>query len=431
MPKAAPDAWVRPRLLTVPAPSFAPPPDPETMLPDPESGGTRLHAAVVKAAEAIWHFETFEAGPGLDLPPLPEPGMCASSDKAWTVTILAPTGLGLATGGFAGDATPAVRLLAATADRCVTHPNAVNAAALNWAPHELAYVEGGLLDGWLAGRWDLLPRRAHTVGVLLDAGLPERGRIAIENALGAFRTVGGGRVLLDEMAQPLRLSLARGTGGRSVGSVEDATDLIDGACRLRSQGATALAIVSDMSALALHDAAYASGSGPDPIGGLEAMLSRVVGRALGMPTAHAPWLPPSCDPVDPRGAAEELGLDYLLCILRGLQRAPVPVPPGTADAWPAEGLLVFPATAAGGSGTLAAASRGLSLLAVRNPGVLDVTPEALGLSCLHAASWPEAAGLSIALREGLAPETLARPLGPTPTRPVGGNLRGRPGVMKT
>lgn len=420
MPRAVPDAWVRLGHVEIPAP----PPEAlaqglEALLPVSESGATCLHAAVVGVAGGRWQVETFEAGPDLTLPPLPRNGGPAAAGQAWTVTFLAPTGLGLATGGFAGDANPAVSLLAATADRCVTHPNAVNAAALNWARPGVAYVEGGLLDGWLAGRWDLLPQRAHTLGLLIDGGLPLRAQDALDNAIAAFRTVGGGRVIREEMADPLRMTLTRDGRGRSAGTIADASALLEAGHRLMARGATAMAIVSDMTHLALHDEAYASGQGPDPIGGLEAMLSRVLGRALGMPVAHAPWLPVSCDPVDPRGAAEELGLDYLLCVLRGLQRAPVPVAPGTRDAWPAEGMVVVPRTAAGGSGTLAAAGRGLALVAVDNPGVLDITPAALGIEAWHARSWAEAAGLSLALREGLAPETLERPLARNLARPAG------------
>ena len=50
------------------------------------------------------------------------------------------------------------------------------------------------------------------------------------------------------------------------------------------------------------------------------------------------------------------------------------------------------------------------MIAVENPCLLNVTAEALGLEVLPAASYSEAAGLVLALREGLAPAALRRPL---------------------
>ena len=64
---------------------------------------------------------------------------------------------------------------------------------------------------------------------------------------------------------------------------------------------------------------------------------------------------------------------------------------------------------------LAAAERGVPLITVANPCVLNVTAAALGLEAagctvLPARSYSEAAGLVLALREGVAPASLARPL---------------------
>ena len=49
---------------------------------------------------------------------------------------------------------------------------------------------------------------------------------------------------------------------------------------------------------------------------------------------------------------------------------------------------------------------------MENPAVLSVTADALGLSegVLQASSYSEAAGLVLALREGLSPASLGRPL---------------------
>ena len=56
----------------------------------------------------------------------------------------------------------------------------------------------------------------------------------------------------------------------------------------------------------------------------------------------------------------------------------------------------------------------MPLITVTNPSVLTVSAEALGLDhgVQHARSYAEAAGLLLALREGLAASALQRPLPP-------------------
>ncbi|MEI7952242.1 MAG: DUF3326 domain-containing protein, partial [Synechococcaceae cyanobacterium ELA182] len=122
--------------------------------------------------------------------------------------------------------------------------------------------------------------------------------------------------------------------------------------------------------------------------------------------------------LDPRAAAEELGHTFLPCVLVGLSRAPdlVPVahdrmaPAGTLLTAAALGAVVAPAGAMGGEAVLACAERGVPVIAVHNPCLLQVTGEALGLEVLPAASYAEAAGLVLALREGIDPVALQRPL---------------------
>lgn len=220
-------------------------------------------------------------------------------------------------------------------------------------------------------------------------------------------------------------------------------------------------------------AAYRQGSGVDALAGAEAVISHLLSRELGIPCAHAPALAPlPLDPqLDPRAAAEELGYTFLPCVLIGLSRAPDLVPlvaeplaerhpfsprhvPGdaaergsssarhsaertSAERTSAErtfakrtpaaaapgvgntsllrasdlGAVVAPAGALGGEAVLACAARGVPLIAVAsNRCLLRVDGAALGLEVLEAASYAEAAGLVLALREGLDPACLRRPL---------------------
>ena len=85
--------------------------------------------------------------------------------------------------------------------------------------------------------------------------------------------------------------------------------------------------------------------------------------------------------------------------------------PGDLDATQL-GAVVVPAGALGGEAVLACLERNVPLITGENPSVLSVTADALGLSqgVLHASSYSEAAGLVLALREGLSPASLGRPI---------------------
>jgi len=163
----------------------------------------------------------------------------------------------------------------------------------------------------------------------------------------------------------------------------------------------------------------------DALAGAEAVISHLLVRHLQIPCAHAPALGPlPLDPhLDPRAAAEELGYTFLACVLVGLSRAPDLVPAGLgmvegnglrADQLGVDqlGAVVVPDGALGGEALLAAVARDVPVIAVANPSLLNVTPELLGLAeaVLPAASYSEAAGLVLALREGLSPASLQRPL---------------------
>ncbi|TVS02108.1 MAG: DUF3326 domain-containing protein [Cyanobium sp. PLM2.Bin73] len=346
--------------------------------------------------------------------------------------MVVPTGVGCATGGFAGDAMPAARLLAAASGCLITHPNVLNGAALYWSDPRIHYVEGWALDRFAAGELDLRPVRRQRVGLLLDAGIDDDLRLRhLQVADGCRASLGldiGPVVTTDA---PLGVRLEVGPSGASWGGLAHPDALLRAGERLRDAGSTAIAVVArfpeDPASEAL--AAYRNGAGVDVLAGAEAVISHLLSRHLLLPCAHAPALRPlPLQPgLDPRAAGEELGTTFLPCVLVGLSRAPdlLPLPPAapvTAVHGPllsAEriGAVVAPAGALGGEAVLACVERGVPLIAVDNPCVLEVTAAALaladsGATVLPAAGYGEAAGLVLALREGIAPAALARPIRP-------------------
>jgi hypothetical protein len=355
--------------------------------------------------------------------------------------LVIPTGVGCAVGGYAGDGLPAARLLAAASGCLITHPNAMNAASLYWSDSRIHYVEGWALDRFAAGDLALRPVAGRRVGLLLDRGIEAdllQRHLQAAEACRASLGLAIGPVSYSDV--PLGVGLSLGPSGVSWGTLERPDALLRAGERLVAAGATAIAVVCrfpddpDSDALA----SYRQGSGVDALAGAEAVISHLLVEHLGIPCAHAPALAPlPLDPaLDPRAAAEELGHTFLPCVLVGLSRSPdlIPLaggglggfagrPPLRSTAIPPAalsaadlGAVVAPAGALGGEAVLACAERGVPLIAVTgNPCLLQVDGPALGLPVLAAASHAEAAGLVLALREGLDPACLARPLPPLET----------------
>jgi hypothetical protein len=310
-------------------------------------------------------------------------------------------------------------VLAAASGCLITHPNVMNAAALYWSDPRIHYVEGSSLDRFAAGALALRPVRRQRIGLLLDAGIePELRQRHLQVADGCRASLGLEIGPVVDTDQPLEVCLSLGASGISWGRLGRPDALLRAGARLKAAGATAIAVVArfpdDPGSTALT--AYRQGSGVDALAGAEAVISHLLSQELGLPCAHAPALSPlPLDPqLDPRAAGEELGYTFLACVLVGLSRAPDLVP--AAQAAPGDlaidqaGAVLAPAGALGGAAVLAAAECGIPVIAVHNPSLLQVGAEALGLEVLPAASYAEAAGLVLALREGISPAALRRPL---------------------
>ena len=336
--------------------------------------------------------------------------------------LVIPTGIGCEQGGFAGDGLPAARLLAAASGCLITHPNVMNAASLYWSDHRIHYVEGWSLDRFAAGELALAPVARQRVGLLLDAAIEPDLQLRHRQVADACRASLGLAIgPVHHTDAPLGVSLRQGPSGASWGSLERPDALLRAGERLVAAGATAIAVVArfpeDPASEAL--AAYRAGSGVDGLAGAEAVISHLLVRHLGIPCAHAPALAPLApDPaLDPRAAAEELGYTFLPCVLVGLSRAPDLRPEPAVGASLLHGrdvgAVVVPAGALGGEAVLACAERGVPLISVvGNACVLEVGAAALGLETIPVAGYAEAAGVVLALREGIDPAALRRPLAP-------------------
>lgn len=358
------------------------------------------------------------------LPPLPLGQVPQPPPTGRAVVVsLVPTGIGCVFGGYAGDAAPATALLGAAADLVVTNPNAVNASNFIGAGDRVVYTEGYSLDLFATGTVPLYRPRANRIGVIVERA-DERSLDEVFNVINAIRAVYGvdiaDCVVTDE---PAGTRCVYSDSGAYGGCVERPEVLLSAGQCLIDAGATALAVTTNVRGLpAAEYARHFRGNHPNPVGGAEAVVSHLLTRRFGVPSAHAPMInfkdmDPGTGVVDARAAAEFISTSGLACVLIGLRRAPHLAPrPGlvSAEVIGSQDVVavVAPATALGGAPVFAAADRGTPVIAVRENGtVLNVTAKALGLrSVIEVDSYLAASGVVLALRNGISLESLRRPL---------------------
>lgn len=348
------------------------------------------------------------------------------------VLCIIPTGVGCEVGGYAGDATPAVRLLAATADYLITNPNALNASSFIHLERNVLYTEGLCIDQFMRGEVDLHVPYANRVGLVIEQTSPEN-LDTVFNLVNSVRSIYGVEIVDCVVTDaPIGSRTVLNGSGAFVGTV-DHPEVIERACRtLIERGAQAIAITSQIHDLP-HDAyvRHFEGRFPNPMGGVEAIISHSIVQSFRLPAAHAPMI--NCrdlalsDPVvDARGAGEMSSPSGLACTLVGLSRAPqlgLETGARIADVVNVHNLLalVAPASCLGGIPMLYAHQLAIPIVAVRdNRTVLDVTGRKLGLDrVIEVANYAEAAGILLALRQGLDVRSFARPLATLrPARPA-------------
>jgi hypothetical protein len=231
------------------------------------------------------------------------------------------------------------------------------------------------------------------------------------------------------LEEGLEMKTGVAESGRVTGAINGLANLLDILQSKRSSyDAVALAtrITPHIDTVELHRAYFGQG-GPNPWGGVEAVLTHTTSTVLNAPTAHAPTMSSEAirterwGVVEPRKAAEVISSTYLFCVLKGLNRAPrvVTNPTGAYDPsmLSAEDIscLVIPDGCVG-LPTLAAVEQGIPVIAVRNNtnlmrNDLNELPFRAG-QLKYAENYYEAAGMLAAMRNGVSTSTLQRPMLP-------------------
>ncbi len=354
---------------------------------------------------------------------------CVENTNSFNAVLVVPTGIGAEIGGHAGDATPVATLLASACDTLITPPNVVNASDIIDIPHNALYVEGSVVSRLLMGTAGLQKVRRNRVLVVIGAHDDELFTNAAINSVNAARSSYGltcPRIVRLDRRLEMRSSY---TGsGRAAGSVIGVESLWEVLDEYR-EDYDAVAITSQIEVPQSYHVDYFASQGHmvNPWGGVEAMLTHAVSTAYNVPSAHSPMLETqeiaNSDPgiVDPRMAAEAVSVALLQCILKGLQRSPKIISDPAAmqhqDVLTAQDVacLVIPDGCVG-LPTLAALEQGITVIAVRENRNLmknDLTRLPWSPGQLHIVqNYWEAVGVMAAMRAGIDPQTVRRPLLP-------------------
>ncbi|MCM0588790.1 MAG: DUF3326 domain-containing protein [Gloeotrichia echinulata CP02] len=354
-----------------------------------------------------------------------------SSAKPFVAVSIIPTGVRAEIGGFAGDATPSVNLLAKACDYLVVNPNSVTASDLYYASDNVLYLEGNLICHLLLGHTTLIPENRTNIGVIIEK-TQEKYLNNIFNAINALRTVAGINIEpVVVTSGPVKTECIFSSYGHASGRFEGIEQLMEALDVVAKTNTTALAFSTTLSVEEEVKHKYFKGEIiPNPWGGAEAILTHMTTNFYPFTAAHSPL---SVDEDyslfstlgDPRDGAELISNSFLCSTLKGLTHSPrltkydTPLPSGcqgiSVDNISA---VVMPESTVGNIPFFSALEQNIPVILVRdNYTQYEVTPSILGIDhsqkkIYYVNSYMEAAGLLLALRHGIFPEATTRPISP-------------------
>jgi hypothetical protein len=354
------------------------------------------------------------------------------NNKSFNAILIIPTGIGAEIGGHSGDGGAVARLIAASCDTLITHPNVLNAADINEMTDNTLYVEGSIISRLLMGTVGLVKKRSNRVLVIAENHIEERFVHATVNAVSAARAAMGVHVphVIVMEHDAMRMSSLYAGSGRAAGLIERFDYLCAIIDRSMEQfDALALATIIKIPPQFHTEYFKKENAGMvNPWGGVEAMLTHSISLLYDKPSAHAPMMSSSAvmnnmlGIVDPRKAAETVSTTYLHSVIKGLHRSPGIVDihetqkPDDAITVNDISCIIIPDRCVG-LPTLAAIKQDIPIIAVKENGNImqnDLADfSSSGNKILYVDNYLEAAGALNALRAGVSIESVRRPLNDT------------------
>jgi hypothetical protein len=298
---------------------------------------------------------------------------------------IVPTGIGASIGGYAGDAGAYARKFAKNT-QLIVNPNVVNAGGFSAITDSMLYTEGYTLDSFFKGEVNLLPSENNKIGIIYDKAIPQDVLNIHINTQNAVKTVYGIDIHAYEITkEEVGVEFIITEDGISTGEVKN-IQTIGKACKnLLSKGCDAIAIVCLFKDAEDANIDYANGSGADPVGGVEAIISHYISKHYKVPCAHSPAFEDYSihpDIVSPKSASEYITPTFLPCILLGLSQAPKITTNLTSGINISDlDYLIMPQNALGSTPVFESIKRQIPIYAIKeNTTEIDVTKEKLNLT---------------------------------------------------
>jgi hypothetical protein len=342
--------------------------------------------------------------------------------NSFNAVLIIPTGVGCEIGGHEGDANALSRLIASACDTLITHPNVVNATDYNEMAANTLYVEGSTVTRLLMGQVGLQKVRANRILTLVDKGILKYNE-EIRNAVSTARITLGIDSDIFEMEKLTSCKIGLSKSGRAVGALEEMENLFE---TIDKYGDSYQAI-----ALSTHVERntdwYREYFNPDkeyqdvavnPTGGIEAMMTHSVVELFNKPCAHAP-APLGDSPhhgvFEPRLAPVAGSIRHIHCVLKGLHKSPRIVPYERGFNAREVSCVIIPDGCVG-LPVLACIKQGIPVIAVKNRNIMKNDLDELDFEhgkFFRADNYLEAVGIMRMLKEGIALDTVTRPISHT------------------
>ena len=331
--------------------------------------------------------------------------------------LVIPTGIGASIGGYAGDANPLANAFSKTNKYLLTNPNVVNGAVFSNPPENMIYLEGYFLNQFLMGQCGLNLNYKNKIGVIFDKSI-KSSRLDYEiNVLNATKAFYGADIVGYSITnKPLNVKIKVNKLGFSSGEIQNIDSLIEKAKFLKRKGATTLAICTKIKDSNLNPK-YISGSGIDPIGGIESILSHIVSAYTGLVCAHAPVLASgektNHKTISPLASAEYVADTFLPSVINGLRYAPEisKIESKNNKTYKNISSIVLPYTGFGSPGVMAIGNHLRSVYLIKsNETCLKVNPNHFNMKFNIKRSYLDFLNKSALSESKTSPSSLSRPV---------------------